>query len=197
MIDVIPTLIYSSPLRPAPSSYYQAQRQPDFSVATLTKDQTKGLMCQIGYMYSNSNYMYISSNNRIGKYQFDYKAMQTLGLIKSTVTENAQMATWISWPGSSTAVSTLKTFLTNHILQDSMALTLAAKNYDMLLNNSGLMASDGSSVVAGLLAVAHFIGPTLARNWRYSQTIETDITNIDSVYMSGRFGAEVLSKTGK
>jgi hypothetical protein len=89
----------------------------------------------------------------------------------------------------------MSSFLNNRQLQDMTASRLLKLNYDIMIRFNGLNPTDSIKQYAGMLAIAHFIGPTAAKMWREGKKIETDVENdLESIYSAGRYGVEILPK---
>jgi hypothetical protein len=194
MTDIIPTLVGISPATISPKENFYRQAQVISPIVTMTADQTRGLLCQIGYLSSQDDYSYIGPiSGRLGKYQFDYIALQSLGIAKDTVTSNMDFRFGFSWVGIHGKPGSTSMFLSNVELQDGLALTWAKSNYESLYNLGGITSTDSVGKVAGMLAIAHFVGPTLAKQWRNFNPVTYDLPyDLAQIYMAGRYGVEML-----
>lgn len=195
MNDITLTLSGTSPLASAPKNFYYRQAPVILPIPTFTPEQTGGFLCQMGYIYASGDYSYLGpSSGRMGKYQFDYVALQMLGIAKSTVISNADFRFDFNWLGMHGGPRSTSTFLSNVELQDDLALRWAKINYESLYNSGGILATDTLGQRSGMLAVAHFIGAQEAGLWRNISTITTDLNeSLPGIYMAGRYGTEILS----
>jgi len=192
--DITLTLAGTSPIASATKELYFGQALPTVAVTSLTIDQTRGLLCQLGFIYSAGDYNFLgSSSGRIGKYQFDYLALQSLGLAKSAMTSNSDFRFEFNWMGMHGLPRSSSAFMSNTDLQDTLALQLAELNYESLYNSGGILLTDNIGQRSGMLAVAHYVGAEAALQWRSGTDVVTDLTaDLPGIYMSGRYGTEML-----
>lgn len=131
----------------------------------LTTSEIKTLMNLIGFKESssegqNQNYSAENSLGYIGKYQFGAAALYDLGYIKVSdpkkITNNVLSDTE-NWTGKD-GITSKSDFFNNKTVQESIMFQYLQRNYNTLIRNGTISASDSIDHVAGLLATSHLLG---------------------------------------
>lgn len=176
-----------------------AAPRPASSVGILTLVQTKALLLQIGFSETKNKYEVVDVNNHCGKYQFTGQNLVDLGYIKEDyLAEYGQgSSTGVvhiagSWTGKNN-VSNLGDFLMAESLQDAAMLRLLTQYYESMSKLNAIKPNDTVSTIAGMLCVAHAIGPTAAKKWRDTGVGE-DLYKVPAgIYFSiGQYAVDVL-----
>jgi hypothetical protein len=183
----------------------------------LSTTQIKNLQAQIGYIVSGWNYGAIGAGNVLGRYHFTPQQLENYGLLaagsnaaygnscvnyihcwRPTFVNNGTNA----YQNYFYNVNSLQQFLTNTVAQEHLAYQLLFDLYTACYRNGTIVDSDTPDVVAGIVAVAWFIGAgtgpvfgntqgTGAYAWRY---YNVDGSVASSFYNAGRYSALVLSQ---
>lgn len=184
---------------------------PDWAViAQLSSAQQQNLLAQIAYVSSEWDYKKISTNNELGRYQFDTNTLEAYGLL--TVGSTASYGTdavnyqhcWRA-PASTYAnylseVANINDFLTNTSAQEFLAYQRLGDLYSDCVKIAAIKINDTADVVAGMLYVAWVLGAgtaatlnnttgTGAYAWRYFS-----VGTGASYYTAGRYAITILSK---
>lgn len=167
------------------------RNQPEAAeaIGTLSKDETTALMTQIAK--TNAAKVAASETNpttntdptlvdatepdpyaqkdetlgSVGKYQLTHQDLIDLGYVKSSVTGNDQLSDPNSWTGKE-GIESLDGYYASPSIQESMMTEMSGRNYNAMLANGSITATDDAETVAGMLSVAHELGPDAAATWR-------------------------------
>lgn len=183
----------------AKSDMVAAPKAPS-SLNDLTAVQVKAIILQIAYSETKVNPRAIDVNNYCGKYQFTTQNLVDLGYIKADYYEQYGQSTGTgavhiagSWTGKNN-ITNLSDFLTAEALQDAAMFQLLTEYYDSLNRLNGIKPEDTVSTIAGMLCVAHALGPVAAKRWRDSGVGEDVYKTPGGVYFGiGQYAVDVLS----
>jgi hypothetical protein len=152
-----------------PANERDLRNQPDSNstVGNLNSDQMTAYYAQLGKK-AGGKYDNISGDGRVGKYQMDYQNLVDLKLVKSSVTNAAQLKNPNSWIGSGGPAS-LEEFLNNGALQEKLVSQYTQTNYNAMLQSGAITADMTPEEVGGMLAVSHTLGADGAKKWRSGQ----------------------------
>ena len=184
------------------------------SISVLTNLQIRALQSQISYDLSNWDHTLISSQDRVGRYQFSASTLEQYNLIKpgSTAAYGTQ-AVYYKNPWAPVFVysntniyenylyniSSLTDFLSNPVAQDHLAYQIISDLYTSASNINVIRDNDSADIIAGMLYVTWTLGagspitPSLpsgsgAWAWRYY-----DVGFGADSFNSGRYAIQVLS----
>lgn len=183
---------------------------PSSGVGPLSADEVKALKTQIGYSESGFKYDIAggAGGNYLGKYQFGAGALADQKYIKDDAYRlygNAAVNYPSSWTGKD-GINSKEAFLSNGSVQEKAMEVNLQTNYNRLLRNGGISASDDPSTVAGMLSVSHLIGaggydkkgnPVGAFGWRTTGFGQDAFGTTGEKYFNlGRYSQNVLAKRG-
>jgi hypothetical protein len=126
----------------------------------------------------------------LGKYKFKAAMLADQGYVKTdAVTAQGDKAVKIpaNWTGKD-SISSKDDFLNSPAIQEKVIDQMLKINHKILLRIGGIKDNDGPRTQAGMLAVAHLLGPEAAKNWRETD----DIQDARQYYNIGSYGVEVL-----
>lgn len=166
-------------------------------VGTLTADQTKGLLQQTGWSESGNRYNIVNQYNYSGKYQLGAAALADLGYIKLDAYRlyggNKALNYPSSWTGKDN-ITSKEDFLNNGAAQEKIMLSLLKMNYNTLVRIGGIKEGDDQCTIAGMLSVAHLLGPGGAKNWRLTGGgADANGTTGSKYFNRGRYAVDVLA----
>ena len=176
---------------------------PSGGIGPLSQFQVKCLMAQLAYSESNFNYELVDSTNTyLGRYQLGSYAFLDLKYIKAEyVTQyNTDAVRYPdAWYGTDN-LNSAESFLGAKGIQEKAMYTLLKQNFDALSKKSndkyGISPDDDLCTVAGMLAVAHLLGPGGARQWRLTATGDSRAVSAAAYYNRGRYAIDVLANQG-
>jgi hypothetical protein len=186
-----------------PASIGVLRKQPSAktTVGNLSTNQMTALMAQIGNSESGGKYTENGKGNSfVGKYQFGYGALMGLGYVKTSVTSNPQLNNPNSWTGKD-GIADKTAWLNNKAVQEAAMERLLKNNYNILIGNGTITATNTPEEVSGLLMVAHLLGPNEgtdeqpgAAGWRKCKGgKDGNGTTGNSYYQTGKYAAVVLA----
>lgn len=163
-------------------------------VGNFNRQQTQILVSQLAYTCSQWNpKLYNSQTYTAGRYQFTSAVLATYGYInnKFFATHGANSLSFsTAWTGSNGITDVLQ-FLSNSSIQDRLALLYLQDNFTALDSIGAITTNDALDVQAGMLFVAHLLGPQAALTWRVSGSS----SNIPAgYYNAGRYAISVLAQ---
>ena len=177
---------------PAGDKQLRDQPAAKTTVGNLSKDEMTALMAQIGKSESGGDYTKENTIGFIGKYQFGYQALIDRGLVKSTVTSNAQLNNPNSWIPDKCASK--NEFLNNPALQEETMEAQLKANYSSMVSRGAITADMPTEEVGGMLSVAHLLGAGGANTWRKGGGgSDAYGTTGDSYFQRGKFAVAVLA----
>lgn len=184
---------------------------PDWAIiSALSSIQQRNLLAQLAYAQSGWDYATVGTDNQLGMYQFSAAVLEQYGLLVPGSTEAYGTAAvnyrhcWRSTLAEETdydfLVSSCTDFLDNNIAQDYLAYKVLQDIYTALTKNTAVLGTDSAEVIAGMMAVAWYIGAgarptqnnpvgTGAYAWRYA-----GLGTADAYYVQGRYSVTVLSR---
>jgi hypothetical protein len=190
---------------------------PDWaSIGALTSIQIRNLLAQIAYDLSEWDYKKIGTENQLGRYQFSSAALEEYGILAAGSTDAYPDGEAVNYRQCWTPVTirkntnsyanynynltTLSEFLNSTTAQEHLAYQLVYDFYNSLNDNGGILATDTTDVIAGMIYVAwtldaenNIIRPnsdtSRAYTWRYS-----GLGNGVDSFNSGRYAITILSQ---
>lgn len=184
---------------------------PDWAtIPALSSIQQRNLVAQLAYSQSSWDYNKIGSDNQLGMYQFLAVTLEQYGLLVPGSTQaydteavnyrHCWRSTLVEETDYNFSVSSCTDFLDNAIAQDYLAYKVLQDIYTALTKNTAVLGTDSAEVVAGMMAVAWYIGAgsrptqnnpvgTGAYAWRYA-----GVGTADVYYVQGRYSVTVLSR---
>lgn len=187
---------------PVNKSYMTRSDAPSVSegVGPLTADQTKALLQQTGWSESGCKYNVTNQFNFCGKYQLGAAALADLGYIKLDAFRLYGGNKAINYPSSWTGkdgITSKEEFLSNGAAQEKIMLALLKLNYRTLTRIGGIKEGDDLCTIAGMLSVAHLLGPSGAKKWRDTASgADANGTTGSKYFNRGRYAIDVLATTG-
>ena len=179
-----------------PAGLKQLRDQPkcDCTVGPLTGDDMTAYFAQIGNSESGGNYSSVNSIGYVGKYQFGYSALIDGGYVKSTCKSNAQLNNPNNWIGKN-GIDSLQTWLNSPSEQESAVCAFTNRNYSTMCKIGAVTSEQSAADVAGMLAVAHLLGPGGAKNYRQGNTGGADQygTTGAQYFQTGQYAVAVLA----
>ena len=188
-----------------PKSYLvsSANPNPPGGVGRLNVLYTKALMTILGRVSSGSVYEVLGPTGQVGKYQMTADQLSLLGYIKSDhlVYLGADCVKSDSaWTGKDNILN-LQSWFISHGIQENAMYQLLLSNYTVLSGNQGIKADDNLCTIAGMLSVAHILGPSSgteqfpgAVRWRSTGGGQDANGNTGNLYFGlGRYAVDVLA----
>lgn len=140
-----------------------------YTLPPLTQTDVQNLMNAIGQRESSNNYAALNSIGYAGKYQFGIAALQTLGYVRKPISDekfkNSDLALPTVWTGKN-GITSLDDWFENKNNCQEVAM------FELLNFNYGILAPKFIDPLgerydcAGMLTVAHLLGPGGARNYK-------------------------------
>lgn len=152
-------------------------------VGSLSLDQTTALFSQLS---KGQTYSSVGTDGTVGKYQFDYKALQQAGYVKNTVASNSDLSNPNSWIGKN-GIANVETFLSSSSEQESIISAVTSQNYTALLANGAISSEQSAEDVAGIMAVAQKLGVGAAKDFREGKL------NAVETFNQGKYAVSVLA----
>lgn len=188
-----------------PKSYLAREDTPNppGGIGTLNQLQVKATMTALAYSESNFNYSAINPYNYVGKYQFGAAALVDRGYIKLDYFKqykNAAVKQDGAWTGEG-GIRSLKDFFAGAGIQEKVMFEQMQANYKRMLNNGAIKADDNPCTVAGMLCVAHLLGPNTgteqnpgAKGWRQTGGGQDANGTTGGTYFNlGKYAIDVLA----
>lgn len=181
------------------SDMVSAPKAPS-GIGNLTAVQVKAIILQIAFSETKSNPGAVDVNNYCGKYQFTAQNLVDLGYIKADYYEQYGQGSNTgavhiagAWTGKNN-IQDLGDFLAAEPLQDNAMFQLLNSYYESLNRLNGIKPGDTVSTIAGMLCVAHALGPSAAKKWR-DTAVGEDVykTPGGSYFGIGQYAVDVLS----
>jgi hypothetical protein len=188
-----------------PKSFLISQQNPEplGGINRLNRLHVKAITTVLGKTLSGFSYAFINPNNYVGKYQLSPATLIDLGYLKQNYYEqysSGAVKKEDAWTGKD-GVSSLELWFGSGGVQEKAMYALLKKNYVELAANQGILPEDNLCTIAGMLCVAHILGPGLgtdsapgARRWRATGG-GTDLNgNQGTTFFSlGRYAIDVLA----
>ena len=153
------------------------------AVGSLSKDQTTALLAQLS---KGNDYTTTGEDGALGKYQADFKTLQAAGYIKSTATSNADLQNPNMWTNKG-GINNAGAWLANTSEQENVMLSTTKQNYTTLLASGAITSEQTPDAVAGMMSVAHKLGPDAAKTFREGSGPGAEYFN------QGKFAISVLA----
>jgi len=176
---------------------------PPGGVGRLNQLRTKAVMTVISKTVSGFSYTFVSGAQQAGKYQFDSDALTSLGYIKpdyyalygrDTITKDG------AWTGLD-GVGNLQAWSRSIGIQEKAMYRRLIRHYETMNNNGAIKSTDNLCTIAGMLCVAHILGPGVgtekdpgAKRWRETGGGQ-NINGFTGTYFFalGRYAIDVLA----
>ena len=178
---------------------------PPGAIGPLSQYQVKCLMAQIAFSESRWNYELreATNGNYLGRYQVGAGALTDLKYMKLEYTQKYSTAA-VRYPDAWLGTDKINSdtdFLAAKGIQEAAMYALLKLNYETLIKKidgkQGIVPEDDLCTVAGMLSVAHLLGPAGARRWRYSAVGgDANGTTGATYYNRGRYAIDVLANGG-
>lgn len=186
-----------------PPNRLAEQPTPPGGIGPLGASEVRAIMAQLGWRESNFNYSAVNQYGYIGKYQFGAAALVDRGYIKKDVYARYGQASLNrpdAWTGKNN-ITNRTTWLSSPRIQELTMYEQLQANYSQMTKNRGIKSGDDSCTIAGMLCVAHLLGPNRggtvpgALGWRLTGTgTDANGTSGGDYYNAGRYAIDVLSK---
>ena len=176
---------------------------PPGGVGRLNTLYTKAVMTVLGQASSGLSYNLIGASDFVGKYQIDASTLADLGYIKTeyvSVYSRASVKKDIAWTGKD-GITSLLSWFNSPGVQEKTMYQLLQQNYNIMLNNGAITSADNLCTIAGMLCVAHILGPGTgtekspgAKRWRETGGGQDINGNFAAYYFAlGRYAVDVLA----
>ena len=193
--------------KPVPPEWVRRDDAPNppGAIGPLSQYQVKCVMAQMAYSESRYNYdiREAANGNYLGRYQLGAAAFTDLKYIKPdyyTKYKTQAVRYADAWYGKED-INSDTDYLGNKAVQEKVMFDLMTANYKALTaridGKYGINADDDLCTVAGMICVAHLLGPAGARKWRYS-AVGGDANGTDGAtyYNRGRYAIDILALNG-
>jgi hypothetical protein len=191
-----------------PKSFLVSYQNPEplGGINRLNKLHVKAINTVLAKTLSGFSYAFINPNNYTGKYQLSPKTLIDLGYLKQNYYDqysSGAVKKEDAWTGKD-SITSIDLWFNSSGTQEKAMYTLLRKNYAELSANQGILPDDSICTIAGMLCVAHVLGPGLgtesmpgARRWRATGGGRDINGNQGTTFFSlGRYAIDVLaSKT--
>jgi hypothetical protein len=176
---------------------------PPGGVGTLNQLQVKAVMTALGFSESGFNYKAINPYNYVGKYQFGAPALVDRGYIKLDYYKqyrNAAVKEANAWTGEG-GIRSLSDYFNSSGTQEKVMYDQLVANYKRMLSNGAIKGDDTPCTVAGMLCVAHLLGPNTgternpgAKGWRQTGGGQDANGTTGGTYFNlGKYAIDVLA----
>ena len=177
--------------------------EPPAGINRLSRLQVKAVMLMLAQAESAQSYSLITASNYIGKYQLSALTLSELGYIKVEYVilyGSAAVKRDSAWIGKD-GVRNLETWFLSLGVQESVMYELLQRNYTIMLNNGSIKDDDNLCTIAGMLCVAHILGPGSgtelepgAKRWRNTGGgKDINGNNAATYFLLGRYAVDVLA----
>lgn len=173
----------------------------DCTVGNLETDQLTAYFAAIGKSESggfnpskfSSQYEVVNTLGYCGKYQFGALALNDLGYVRKDVRSLRDLDYSSSWTGKN-GINSKADFLGSPAEQEKAMCAYTKMNYSRCCNIGAIDKSMPPEEVAGMLAIAHLLGPGGARDWRQGKGgADAYGTTGTSYFQKGRYAIAVLA----
>lgn len=204
-LDAGPSRAQGQPIKSKlPKSKINEQPLPVGGIGPLSVSEVRALMAQIGWKESAWNYSAINTVGYVGKYQFGAAALVDRGYIHRDYYikhKNAALTIDNAWTGKNN-INSRANWLSNPTIQEKTMYEQLVANYQQMTKNGAIKAGDDKCAIAGMLCVAHLLGPNRgttaqagALGWRQTGTGADGYgTSGTDYYNFGRYAIDVLTK---
>lgn len=177
--------------------------EPPAGIERLSRLHIKAVMLMLAQATSGISYRLIGASNYVGKYQLSASTLSELGYIKPEfVISYGTLAVKrdTAWTGKDGVIN-LDTWFLSTGAQESAMYALLQKNYTSMLNNGAIKEDDNLCTIAGMLCVAHVLGPDSgselapgAKRWRNTGGgKDINGNNAATFFLLGRYAIDVLA----
>jgi hypothetical protein len=177
--------------------------EPPGGIGRLNRLHVKAIMVMIAQAASSNLYNLITASDFVGKYQLSAITLSELGYIKPDHVVAYGLQTVKrkdAWTGKD-AVTSLETWFLSPGVQETAMFNFLEKNYIAMQNNGAIKEDDNLCTIAGMLCVAHILGPDSgtelapgAKRWRATGGGKDINGNYASTYfLLGRYAIDVLA----
>jgi hypothetical protein len=177
---------------------------PPAGIGRLSRLHVKAIKTMIANATSGFSYRFIGPANYVGKYQLSAVILTDLGYIKSEYVDLfgsdsvKKASAWTNKDG----VGNLESYFRSEGVQENSMFDLLEKNYQAMEKNGAIKADDNLCTIAGMLCVAHILGPELgteldpgAKRWRNTGSGKDVNGNYGTVFfLLGRYAIDVLAR---
>jgi len=178
---------------PATATDLRNQPPCDCTIGSLTSAQLTAYYTTIGKSDSGGKYNTVNSIGYVGKYQFGWPALVDVGYVKSTCKSNAQLNNPNNWTGKN-GMDSLQTFLGSPAEQEAAMCAYTKRNYTSMCKLGCVTSDQSPEDVAGMLAVAHLLGPGGARDYRNGKSGADAYGTTGATYFNkGKYAVQVLA----
>lgn len=178
---------------PAGEKDIRDQPPCDCSIGNLTSDQLTAYFAQIGKSESGGNYKAVNTIGYVGKYQFGWPALVDAGYVKSSCKSNAGLQNPNNWTGKN-GVTSLDDWLNNPSEQESAMCGYTKRNYTTMCKIGAVTQDQPPEDVAGMLAVAHLLGPGGAKKYRNGENSADAYGTTGATYFNkGKYAVAALA----
>jgi len=163
------------------------------TLGPLEPDDMTAYYTQLGQSESSGDYTSTNELGYVGKYQMGHSALIDAGLVKSSVTSNADLNNPNNWLGKDGQPASLNEFLNTPQAQEDAVKLYTQKNYNTLLNNGGITKEMSKEEIGGMLSTAHLLGATGAKDWRNTGAgADANGTTGTDYFQRGKYAVSVL-----
>lgn len=193
------------PSQQVPKSFLFSVNNPDppSGIGRLNRLHIKALMTVVGKTASGFVYNCIGPTLQVGKYQLSSKILTNLNYLKPDYYDLYREST-INYPGAWTGkdgIYNLNAWFLSTGVQEKTMFQLLSSNYMLMEANGGIKEDDNLCTIAGMLCVAHILGPDQgtdqrpgAVKWRQTGGGQDINGNTGGLYFSlGRYAVDILS----
>lgn len=184
-------------------SQMKDQPTPIGGIGPLSAGEVRAVMGQLGWKESTWNYSALNTIGYAGKYQFGAAALVDRGYIKKEYYDqykNAALTVALAWTGKN-GINNRAAWLANSQIQEQVMYEQLQANYQRMVGNGGIKDGDDKCTIAGMLCVAHLLGPNKggarpgALGWRQTGSgADANGTTGIEYYNYGRYAIDVLAK---
>lgn len=179
--------------------------EPMGSIGSLNTFNVKALFTALAYSESGFNYKAINPYNYVGKYQMGAAALATLGYIRMDYYKqygNASVKQSNAWTGKG-GINSLSEWFSSPGVQEKVMYENTLSNYKTMVNNGAIKNGDNLCTIAGMLCVAHLLGPNTgtdshpgAKGWRMSGNgSDANGSTGAQYFLLGKYSIDVLAKS--
>ena len=179
---------------PATATDLRNQPKCDCTIGNLTSDQLTAYYATIGKSESGGKYDVVNSIGYVGKYQFGYPALIDGGYVSKTCKSNSQLNNPNMWSPNKNGVNSLQAWLSNGPEQEQAMCEYTKRNYTSMVRIGAITADQKPEDIAGMLAVAHLLGPGGAKAYRNGASGADQYgTTGASYFAKGQYAVAVLA----
>ena len=181
--DKLPAFLTEPKIAGFPVTDLIKQVDTGFSIGDLESIDIQGLNAGIVKMVGSNNVSTFvdSTTKTLGKYGFDVNQLKAGGFVRPEAVFNDQLSQSSVWTGKDGITSQSK-FLSNLGIQEQLQQNVIAQNYQNLINNGGISATDGKSEIMAMLTGSAISNTDIAKKVRLGNIdIEGLLRNTSSI----------------